>query len=206
MKIDKNFLNTIEELESLNKTFRVEGGSKGYEKVWLPNNEVKLWSVPRTSAELLRTFILIKKPSTILELGTSAGYSAIWMASALKELGNGKIYTIEIAKPKIDIAKKYFKMAKVENYINQLEGNISEVLKKWNKKVDFVFMDADKANYLDYLRMIEPFLSEGAVIIADNAIDFKDLMKDYLDYVKNSKKYISDLISIDNGLMISVKI
>ena len=128
------------------------------------------------------------------------------MASALKQLGKGKIYTIELAKPKIEMAGKYFKKAKVREYISQLEGEISKLLIKWNKKIDFVFMDADKINYLSYIKEIEPFLNKRAIIVADNAINFTDLMKDYLHYVKTSEKYFSYLIPLDNGLMVSVKL
>lgn len=205
MKKD-SFLKVSEELEKLNNTFRIEGSPPEYKGVWLPNNEVRLWSIPRSSAELLKLFVLSRKPKTILELGTSAGYSAIWMASALKEWRGGKIYTIELAKPKIDMAREYFRKAKVEDYIIQLQGEISKVLKEWNKKIDFVFMDADKSNYLNYIKQIESHLNDGAVIIADNAIDFKHLMKDYLDYVTKSEKYHSYLIPLDNGLMVSIKI
>ena len=66
-------------------------------------------------------------------------------------------------------------------------------------------MDADKKNYLSYLKQLEPFLSDRAVVTADNAIDFKDLMGDYLSYVLESGLYKSRLIKIDNGIMVSVK-
>ena len=67
-------------------------------------------------------------------------------------------------------------------------------------------MDADKSNYLNYIKQIEPFLNKGSIIISDNAIDFAKLMKDYLNYVKTNEKYCSYLISLDNGLMVSVKL
>ena len=67
-------------------------------------------------------------------------------------------------------------------------------------------MDADKSNYLNYIKQIEPFLNKEAIIISDNAIDFAELMKDYLNYVKSNEKYYSYLIPLDNGLMVSVKL
>lgn len=201
----QNFLKVCEELEKLDETFLIKGVPEEYKEIWVPNNEIKLWQIPRTSAEVLKAFALSNKSKVVLELGTSAGYSALWLASAVKQF-DGKVYTIELAKPKIEMAKKYFKKAKLDKYIEQIEGRISDVLGKWNKKVDFVFLDADRQNYLAYVKQFEPFLKSGSIIIADNASDFGHLMKDYLDYVSKSSKYYSFLLNIDHGLMVSIKL
>lgn len=202
---EDDFLNVIQEIEKLEKTFVIKGVPKEYAGVWAPNGEIRLWSLPRRSAKILESLVLERCPKTILELGTSAGYSTLWLARAAKQYG-GKVYTIEMAKPKIEMAKNNFKNAGLAEHIEQLEGKVSEVLSGWDKgKIDFVFMDADKKNYLSYLKQLEPFLSDRAVVTADNAIDFKDLMGDYLSYVLESGLYKSRLIKIDNGIMVSVK-
>ena len=204
-KFEENFQKIAKELEALDKTFVIKGMPKEYEGIWTPNNEIRLWSIPRQSAEILRLLVLIKQPKLILELGTSAGYSTIWLASGARHYG-GKVYTIELAKPKIEIAKKYFKKAGIAKHIKKIEGKISDVLRDWDKKIDFVFLDADKENYLSYIKQLEPFLNNNAVIVADNASDYKDFMKDYLIYVITSDKYHSYLLNIDHGLMVSVKL
>ena len=204
-KFEENFQKIVEELEALDKTFVIKGSPKEYEKIWVPNNEIRLWSIPRQSAEILKSLVLIKQPKLILELGTSAGYSTIWLASGARHYG-GKVYTIELTKPKIEIAKKYFQKAGVAENIEQLEGKIFDILSNWDKKIDFVFLDADKGNYISYIKQLEPSLSNNAVIVADNASDYRDLMKDYLIYVTTSGKYHSYLLNIDHGLMISVKL
>lgn len=199
------FMGVIREIEELEKTFVIKGVPEEYKDVWTPNGEIKLWSVPRKTAEILNALVMVSRPKTILELGTSAGYSTLWLAKAAEQYG-GKVHTIELAKPKIEMAGKHFQKAGLSECIEQLEGKISDILPRWDKgQIDFVFMDADKKNYLSYLKQLEPFLSEGAVIAADNAIDFKGLMDDYLIYVSESGKYKSRLIEIDNGLMVSVK-
>jgi len=204
-KFEDNFLRACKELEKLDKEFLIKGVPKEYKEIWVPNNEIRLWQIPRTSAEILKGFALANKSKVILELGTSAGYSAIWLASAVRQF-NGKVYTIELTKPKIEMAKKYFRMTNLDKYIEQIEGRISEVLGRWNKKVDFVFLDADKKNYLQYIKQFEPFLKKGSIIIADNALDFGHLMKDYLNYVTKSPKYYSFLLRVDHGLMVSIKL
>lgn len=204
-KFEKKFQKVSKKLEKLEKTFIIKGIPKGYGEIWVPNNEIKLWSIPRQSAEILKLFVLAKKPKIILELGTSAGYSTIWLASGARHYG-GKVYTIELAKPKIEMAKRYFQKAGVAKYIKQLEGKISDILSNWNKKIDFVFLDADKKNYISYIKQLEPFLNNNAIIIADNASNYKNIMKDYLIYITTSDKYYSYLLNIDHGLMISVKL
>jgi|SRR3989344_1770153 len=203
----ENFFKICKELENLNSSFRIEGFPSEYEGIKAPeyNNEIRLWQIPRSTGQLLKLLVLLKRPNLILELGTSAGYSALWLASGLKELKKGKIYTIELAKPKILMARNYFNKAELNSKIKQIEGDFSKVLSGWNKRIDFIFMDADKSNYYKYLKIIEPWLNKDAIIIADNALDFKDLMKDYLDYVSKSKKYYSYLLNLDHGLMISIK-
>ncbi|MEK7587108.1 MAG: class I SAM-dependent methyltransferase [Patescibacteria group bacterium] len=200
-----NFLEVCTELEKLNEIFLIKGVPDEYKEIWVPNNEIKLWQIPRTSAEVLKSFALANKAKVILELGTSAGYSAIWLASATRHF-DGKVYTVELAKPKIEMAKKYFEKAKLDKFIEQIEGKISEVLEKWNKEIDLVFLDADKQNYFAYIKQFEPFLKKGSVVIADNVSDFGHLMKDYLEYVSRNPKYYSFLLNIDHGLMISVRL
>jgi predicted O-methyltransferase YrrM len=204
-KLTNNFEQTCTRLESLDKTFLIEGVPHEYKDVWAPNNEIKLWQIPRTSAEVLRAFALGNKAQTVLELGTSAGYSAIWLASAVEEFG-GKVYTVELAKPKIEMAKQSFAEAGLSNSIEQIEGEAGKVLDNWDKEIDIVFLDADKPNYLSYIQKFEKHLKAGSMIIADNATDFADSMQDYLEYVTTSNRYYSFLLNIDHGLMISIKL
>lgn len=201
---EKNLDNVTKELEELDKTYSATKGSKGYENVWVPHDEVRLWSIPRKTGQLLRLFVLARRPQTILELGTSAGYSTIWLAAGARECG-GKIYTVEMAQPKIEMATKNFERAGVKDQVEQIKGDIKEVLKKWDKPLDLVFLDADKMKYLSYVQQFERHLNRGAIIIADNATNFGNLMKDYLEYVTQNENYISHLVELDNGLMISVR-
>ncbi len=138
-------------------------------------------------------------------MGTSAGYSGMWLASAVEE-NQGKVYTVELAKPKIDMAAKTFKDSGLENSVQQIEGNVSAVLNNWDKQIDMVFLDADKMNYLSYIKKFEKFLRKGSVVIADNATDFGYLMEDYIEYVSNNQNYHSFLLDIDNGLMVSIRL
>jgi len=162
----------------------------------------RLRSISPLIGKFLSSLVLIAKPKTILELGCSGGYSTLWMSMALKK---GKIYTTEILKEKIEFAKKNFKDAGVKN-ITLLEGDITETLKKWNKKVDFIFLDADKDKYLRYYDLVFPFLKKGGVIVADNVISHENVLKTFLEKVKSDKRVFWSVVKMHSGLMIIHKI
>lgn len=193
------------ELERLDREWVVKGVPEAYKMIWVPKNEVRLWSVPRTTGQLLRTLVLAHKPKTILELGTSAGYSTLWLASAAAQYG-GAIHTVEATQPKIDMARTYFERSGLSAAIHQIHGMAADVLRDWKAPIDFFFLDADKENYLAYLKAIEKQLRPGALIVADNATDFGPLMTDFLSYLRTNKRYESELIELDHGVFVAVKL
>jgi predicted O-methyltransferase YrrM len=189
---DENFLLVSRELEKLSKD--LADGKSG----------IPLWSVPRTTAELLRALVVSSKSKTILELGTSAGYSTLWLARGAVD-NNGHVWTVDKESSKIALASKHFKDAGLNDYIIQLSGEISEVLKSWDKKIDFLFIDADKKNYLNYFKTLEKFFHAGTIIVADNVITHASKMKDFLDYIQDNKNYYSTILPLDHGLALIVK-
>ena len=143
------------------------------------------------------------KPKNILEIGTLIGYSTILMARNTK----GKITTIEINEKIANIAKENIEKAGFSNVVKILVGNAIEILPKINEKFEFVFIDASKEEYIDYLKLIENKLENRAVIVADNAKIFAESMEDYLDYVRNSGKYNSKFYDFGHdGMEVSVKV
>jgi len=150
----------------------------------------------------------------ILELGCSAGYSTLFLAKKAAENG-GHVYTTEILKEKIKIARQNFKEAGLDKNISLIEEDILSVLKNWKKPLlDFVFIDADKENYSKYLDLILPLLKKGGLIIADNANSVVmqdgtvvkcDLMKPFLNKIKTDKRVVSYVLNIDNGLALIYK-
>jgi predicted O-methyltransferase YrrM len=163
-----------------------------------------LWSVPRSTGEFLKFLVGVKSATTILEIGTSAGYSAIWLAlGAIQTLGH--VYTIDIFEPKIELAKKQIENAELEDWITILPGEARKIAEDWDREIDLLFLDADKENYLEYFHKLMPFLKPGGLIVADNAVDYGYLMKDYIDEVTHNAEVESYLLTMDNGLMMTFK-
>lgn len=144
------------------------------------------------------------KPKRVLEVGTLIGYSAILMG---KEMGNdAQMVTIEIHAEESETAVENIRKACVPAKVEVITGDAIQVIPELNGCFDFVFIDAEKTEYLDYLRLAEDKLLEGAVVVADNAGIFAKQMKDYLDYVRTSGKYNSKYLPVGvDGFEISVK-
>jgi len=161
------------------------------------------FNIPASTGKFFYNLILISKAKNILEVGTSNGYSTIWLAEAAKQ-NKGSVTTIEKSDFKIKTAKENFKRTKLNN-IKIIQGDALKEIPKLKEKFDFMFIDAIKKDYINYLRLNEKNLEKNAIIVADNAIMFKDKMQDYLNYVESNKNYSSVLIPIGSGVEFSCK-
>jgi predicted O-methyltransferase YrrM len=145
------------------------------------------------------------KPQRVLEVGTLIGYSAILIAKELEK--KAQLITIEIHADEASIARENIRRAEVSPTVDVIVGDALKVIPKLTGKFDMMFIDADKTEYLAYLRLAENRLHKGSVVVADNAGIFADQMKDYLDYVRSSGKYSSKFMPVhEDGLEISFKL
>lgn len=145
------------------------------------------------------------KPRRVLEVGTLIGYSAILMANELGK--NASMITIEIHAEEAKTAEENIREAGLSPKVEVITGDAIQVIPKLKGVFDFAFIDAEKTEYLDYLRLAEDKLCKDAVIVADNAGIFAKQMADYLDYVRTSGKYSSKYVQVGvDGLEITVKL
>jgi predicted O-methyltransferase YrrM len=107
-------------------------------------------------------------PKNILEIGTYTGYSALCLAEGMQ--ASGELHTIDINEELFDFQRKYFDLSGYGKQIVQHTGNALEIVPKLDKIFDLVFIDADKHNYPNYLELVLPKLSKGAVILSDNVL------------------------------------
>jgi predicted O-methyltransferase YrrM len=129
------------------------------------------------------------KPSTILEIGTLVGYSAIRMARHLNP--GQKITCVEVNGDIAKVARSNIEKAGLSDRIEVLVGDAKAVLPTLNGSFDMVFLDAAKDEYLGYLKSVEHLLHPGSVVVADNVKSHANAVADYLDYVRNSRKFRS---------------
>jgi len=155
--------------------------------------------------EVLANLVAQLKPKRLLEVGTLVGYSAILMG---KELGDdAEIITVEINRLNAEAARKNIEKAGIKPKVQVIVGDASDVLPTLQGEFDLVFLDGPKSEYLKHLRMIEKRLHRGSTVVADNVGRFAYIMRDYLDYVRNSGRYKSRFIPVgEDGLEISIKL
>ncbi len=163
--------------------------------------------LPIVSGERARVLVDIVrrlKPKRILEVGTFVGYSTILMG---KELGgDSEIVTIEIDGDEAEAARENIRSSGIKPKVTVLNGDALELIPGIEGEFDMVFLDAQKWEYLEYLKLVEDRLHPGSVVVADNAGSFSHAMRDYLDYVRNSGSYDSEFIKCGwDGVEISVK-
>ena len=155
--------------------------------------------------EILAEEVRKANPKHVLEVGSLIGYSAVFMGKELDQ--DAEIVTIEIHPKETKAAGKNVVKANIPPKVTIITGDALKVIPSLKGTFDFAFIDAEKTEYYQYLRLAENKLSRGAIIVADNAGIFASQMRDYLDYVRFSGKYRSKYVSIDHdGLEISVKL
>ncbi|AFN35515.1 O-methyltransferase [Taylorella equigenitalis] len=129
-------------------------------------------NVPPNHGKFLNFLIRISGARRVLEIGTLAGYSTVWMALALPT--KGQIVTLDFDPNFIEIAHQTFEMAGVTDKVRLIEGRAMDSLKNMKsgevEPFDFVFIDADKEHNADYLELCMPLLRKGAIVVADNMV------------------------------------
>lgn len=178
-------------------------------------NPIMLSSV--FQGNLLSIISKIKNPRKILEIGTYSGYSTLCLADGLRD--DGQIHTIDKNEELLHIQNKYFDKSIHRKKIIQHTGNALNIIPNLNLKFDIVFIDADKENYSEYLKMILPNMNKGAVLITDNIlwhgkvvnqdkeIDYKTRkIAEFNKNLANESSLKSIIIPIRDGISIAVKL
>ncbi len=162
-------------------------------------------NVSVTDGRILYDLIIENNYTKALEIGTSTGHSAIWMAWALSKTG-GRLITIEIDKVRYLKAKANFKKAGVEEYIDSRLGDAHELVPALQGKFDFVFSDADKYWYKNYFLALDPKLEVGGCYTAHNTSMRIRGVRDFLEYIESLDNYKTTFAGKSrSGLSVSYK-
>jgi predicted O-methyltransferase YrrM len=142
------------------------------------------------AGRLLYSLVRATRPATIVEFGMSFGISALHLASAVRDNGTGRVVTTELSADKIAAAKQTFTETGLDDLITILDGDAVSTLAGLDGPVGFVLLDGWKELYLPVIRLLEPQLSTGALVVADNT-EMADAQP-YLDYVRDAENgYVS---------------
>jgi predicted O-methyltransferase YrrM len=142
-------------------------------------------------------------PGVWLEIGTSAGYSALWLALAGRQLGR-RLTTFELLEDKAALAAETFRLAEVEPVVELVFGNALDYLPAY-KEIAFCFLDAEKDVYRACYEAVIPNLVSGGLLVADNAINQRDILQPMLDRAQNDSRVDALIVPIGKGELVCRK-
>lgn len=154
---------------------------------------------------LLYNLIRAIRPATVVEFGTSFGISTLHLAAAVRDNGVGRVISTELSAAKAAAARQTFAETGLDDLITVLEGDARNTLTEVADAADFVLLDGWKDLCLPVLRLLEPRLAPGTLVVADD-VDLEDLAP-YLDYVRNPQNgYQSVTFPVEDGMEISCRL
>ncbi|MFH8469362.1 O-methyltransferase [Streptomyces sp. NPDC017991] len=154
---------------------------------------------------LLYSLVRATKPTTVVEFGTSYGISTLHLAAAVRDNGAGRVVTTEMSRTKAASARGTFAATGLDDVITVLEGDALRTLAALRQPVDFLFLDGWKDLCLPVLRLLEPHIAPGTLVVADD-VDLPDLGP-YLDHVRDTVNgYHSVTFPVGDGLEISCRL
>ena len=176
--------------------------------------------IRKEMGNLLKVLLQLVQPERILDVGTAVGYSSILMSENMPH--NCTITTIENYDKRIPVAKNNFKRAGKEDVITLIEGDALEVLKTLDGPYDFIFMDAAKGQYINYLPDIKRVLRKGGLLISDNILQEGEIVesryavtrrnrtihariREYVYELTHSEDFVTSIVPIGDGITLSVK-
>ena len=173
----------------------------------LEKKKKEFWNISRTTAMFLYNFIVDGNIKNVIEVGTSNGYSGIWIAKALKKTG-GKLTTIEFYDKRLNIAKENFEKCGVADIITTKQGDAATILEYLPEdfKIDFAFVDANKAQYVKFFRFIDPHLVKGGYIACDNVISHSTKVQSFLSDIGTNPDYENVVLPLPAGLSLGKKL
>ena len=156
---------------------------------------------------LLYTLVRASRPATVVEFGTSYGISTIHLAAAVRDNVAGHVVSTELNAAKVARARSNLAEAGLADLVTILEGDALESLAGLPGPVGFVLLDGWKRLYLPVLRLLEPRLTPGALVVADDTVSMAAEMTDYLSYVRDpAHGYLSVSFPESDGLEITCRL
>lgn len=161
-------------------------------------------AVPREAGEFMHALILSTAARVGLEIGTSYGYSGLWIASALSE-NRGTLLTIDHEPHKVDAARRNFDAAGLAPHVEIRRGKALDILASLNASFDFVLNDADKEHCIDYVEIVADKLNDRAIVLTDNITTHPRELAPFVRWIRGRPDFYSVPVPVGNGMELSVR-
>ena len=162
------------------------------------------WQIGTDTGKLLRDTVIRLKAKTVLELGSSSGYSGLWICEGLLQTG-GHLYTVESHAERSQISSQSFEDACVANIVTCIKDHAPEVFERLPvPKFDLIFIDCTKKQTLEIFKLAAPRLNLGGAILIDNINSHRDQFADFFEYLAQ-KQIRYSILDMDAGLLLYQK-
>ena len=161
--------------------------------------------ISEAGGRLLYTLTRAVRPATVVEFGTSYGISTLHLAAAVKDNGTGHVYGTELSATKVTAARATLAAADLSDHVTILEGDALDTLAGIPGPIGLVLLDGWKEHTLPVLRLLEPRLTPGALVVADDIA--LPSMRPYLDHVRDpANGYLGVEFPVEDGMEISCRV
>ena len=165
----------------------------------------RLRQIPRVTGEFLFQFLSVfsqgRQNLKGIEIGSSGGYSTLWQGLALKSTANGHLTTFDVDPVKIELAQKNVNETQLESYVTVVHQDALEYINtSENKSISYVFLDAEKEDYINFFKALLPKMEKGAVLIADNIISHNEYLQSFVDFASEQENLLVNVLTIGKGL------
>jgi predicted O-methyltransferase YrrM len=155
------------------------------------------------SAALIALLVRAKQARKVLEVGTSNGYSTLWLADAVRDTG-GSLRTLEIDKARKKAARQNLRETKLEDFVRMEVCDAGEFLRDYSKYFDVVLLDADRSQYTAYWPHLQRILTKpGSLLVVDNVLSHADEVQAFIALVEADKNFSSMVLDIGAGLLLA---
>ena len=170
-----------------------------------PSRGSKMLNITRDTGELLALLVQTRGAQAVLEIGTSNGYSTLWLAEAVKRL-DGRVTTIELDESKRAMAALNFEHAGLEPWIDQLAGEAGSLLPSLpTAGYQLIFLDSDRQHYQGWWPEIQRLLAPRGLLVVDNAISHENEMRDWMVQVRRDPDFLTSLVPVGKGEFLVVR-
>lgn len=165
----------------------------------------KMLNITRDTGELLAVLVQTRGAQAVLEIGTSNGYSTLWLAEAVKRLG-GRVTTIELDEGKRTMAATNFERAGLTHWIEQLAGEAGSLLPCLpTAGYQLIFLDSERRHYQAWWPEIQRLLAPRGLLVVDNAISHEDEMREWMAQVRRDPDFLTSLVPVGKGEFLVVR-
>lgn len=192
--IPQPILDRMTYLQSVDTIDRLDGTSRPQ----------RLRQIPPVTGRFLAVLAAAAPPGQLLEIGTSAGYSSLWLSLACRQRGD-RLVTFEVAEGKAALAQETFRAARVEDVVTLVHGDARLHLAAY-PRVAFCFLDCEKELYPEMYDRVVPNLVPGGIFTADNAISHQEYLQPFIDNALADERLDALVVPVGKGVLVCRKL